>query len=189
MRSIILKHSNKIKNTCAPKKAILQALFHFRMVDFVKRGSGIDRINKQHPKSEKSAGTLEPEHLGWKQSSFVVWPGTLLGRFIFFLSWLCWVWVSQAALVVKNSSAIAEDVRDMGLILGSGLEKGMATHSSILAWRIPWTEEPGGLQSTGSQRVGHDLSYLAGKCWVFILACRIFQLQHAKSSVVACGIY
>ena len=36
------------------------------------------------------------------------------------------------------------------------LEKGMATHSSILAWRIPWTEEPGGLQSTGSQRVKHD---------------------------------
>ena len=35
------------------------------------------------------------------------------------------------------------------------LEKGMATHSSILAWRIPWTEEPGGLQSMGSQRVGH----------------------------------
>ena len=36
------------------------------------------------------------------------------------------------------------------------LEKKMATHSSILAWRIPWTEEPGRLQSTGSQRVGHD---------------------------------
>ena len=36
------------------------------------------------------------------------------------------------------------------------LEKGMATHFSILAWRIPWTEEPSGLQSTGSQRVGHD---------------------------------
>ena len=36
------------------------------------------------------------------------------------------------------------------------LEKGMATHSSILAWRIPWTEEPGGLQSMGSQRVRHD---------------------------------
>ena len=36
------------------------------------------------------------------------------------------------------------------------LEKGMATHSSILAWRIPWTEEPGGLQSKGLQRVGHD---------------------------------
>ena len=36
------------------------------------------------------------------------------------------------------------------------LEKGMATHPTILAWRILWTEEPGGLQSTGSQRVGHD---------------------------------
>ena len=36
------------------------------------------------------------------------------------------------------------------------LEKEMATHASILAWRIPWMEEPGGLQSTGSQRVGHN---------------------------------
>ena len=36
------------------------------------------------------------------------------------------------------------------------LEEGMATHSSLLAWRIPWTEEPGGLQSMGLQRVGHD---------------------------------
>ena len=36
------------------------------------------------------------------------------------------------------------------------LEEGMATHSNILAWRVPWTEEPGGLQSVGSQRVGHD---------------------------------
>ena len=40
--------------------------------------------------------------------------------------------------------------------LGRSLEKGMATHSSILAWRIPWTEEPDGLQSMGSQRVRHD---------------------------------
>ena len=38
------------------------------------------------------------------------------------------------------------------------LEEEMATHSSILAWKIPWTEEPGRLQSTGSQRVGHDLA-------------------------------
>ena len=36
------------------------------------------------------------------------------------------------------------------------LEKGMATHSNILPWRIPWTEKPGGLQFMGSQRVGHD---------------------------------
>ena len=47
---------------------------------------------------------------------------------------------------------------ELGLSPGSGrsLEKGMATHSSILAWRTPWIEEPGGLQSMGSQRVGHD---------------------------------
>ena len=46
---------------------------------------------------------------------------------------------------------------DLGLIPGSEdpLEKEMATHSSILAWRIPWMEEPGGLQSMGSQRVRH----------------------------------
>ena len=48
---------------------------------------------------------------------------------------------------------------DLGLIPGLGRSPGEgngSTHSSILAWRIPWTEEPGGLQSTGSQRVGHD---------------------------------
>ena len=48
---------------------------------------------------------------------------------------------------------------DLGSIPGqeNPLEKEMATHSSILGWRIPWTEEPGGLQSMGSQRAGHDL--------------------------------
>ena len=57
--------------------------------------------------------------------------------------------------VVKNPPAKAGE---MGSIPGSGrsLEEEMATHPSILAWEIPWTEEPRGLQSTGSQRVGHD---------------------------------
>ena len=41
---------------------------------------------------------------------------------------------------------------------GDALEKGLATHSSILAWEISWTAEPGGLQSMGSQRVGHDFA-------------------------------
>ena len=60
--------------------------------------------------------------------------------------------------VVKNPPANAGDVRDMGSIpgLGRSAEEGMAAHSSIRAWRIPWTEEPGGLQSMGSQRVGQD---------------------------------
>ena len=44
----------------------------------------------------------------------------------------------------------------MTVIPRSGWQKQMATHSSILAWEIPWTEEPGGLQSTGPQRVTHD---------------------------------
>ena len=60
--------------------------------------------------------------------------------------------------MVKNLSASAED-RDAGvqsLDVEDPLEEGMATHSSILARRIPWTEEPGGLQSRGSQRVRHD---------------------------------
>ena len=49
--------------------------------------------------------------------------------------------------MVKDPPANAGDIRDMGLSPGLGhpLEEGMAAHSSILAWRIPWTEEPGGL--------------------------------------------
>ena len=53
---------------------------------------------------------------------------------------------------VRNPPANAGDIRDSGSILGQedALEEGMATHSSILAWRIPWTEDPGGPQSMGS---------------------------------------
>ena len=55
--------------------------------------------------------------------------------------------------MVKNLPVNARDVRDTGQSLGQEdhLEEGMATHSSILSWRIPWTEEPGGLQSIGLQ--------------------------------------
>ena len=64
---------------------------------------------------------------------------------------------SQVALVVKNPPVNSGDIRDAGLIPGwrRSLEKGMATHSCIVAWRIPWTEEPGRLQSIGLQRVWH----------------------------------
>ena len=56
---------------------------------------------------------------------------------------------------VKNLPAIQEmQVQSLGQ--EEPLEKGMETHSSILAWRIPWSEEPGGLQSMGSQRIGYD---------------------------------
>ena len=58
--------------------------------------------------------------------------------------------------VVKNLPAVQE-TRETWVLLGQEdpLEEEMATHSSILAWRIPWTEEPGGLWSIGLQRVGH----------------------------------
>ena len=63
--------------------------------------------------------------------------------------------ISLMAQKVKNLSAMQEtQVQSLGW--EDPLEKSMATHSSIPAWRIPWTEEPGGLQSIGSQRVGHD---------------------------------
>ena len=68
------------------------------------------------------------------------------------------VWYMMSALVaqrVKNLPAVQEtQVQSLGW--ENLLEEGMATHSSILAWRIPWTEEPGGVQSMGSQRIGHD---------------------------------
>ena len=68
------------------------------------------------------------------------------------------IWTPGASLVaqsVKNLPAVQEThVRSLGW--EDPLEKEMATHSSILAWKISWTEEPGGLQSMGSQRVGHD---------------------------------
>ena len=60
--------------------------------------------------------------------------------------WLNWL---------STLSAVQEtQVQSLGQ--ESPLEKGMATHSSVLAWQIPWTEEPSGLQSTGSQRIEHD---------------------------------
>ena len=61
--------------------------------------------------------------------------------------------------MVKNLPANAVDISEPeGLIRGSGrsLEEGTSTHSGTLVWRIPWTEESGGLQSMGLQRVGHD---------------------------------
>ena len=60
--------------------------------------------------------------------------------------------------MVKNPPAHAGDPRDVGSSLGQEdpLEQEVAIHSKILAWKIPWTQEPGGLQCVGSQKVGHD---------------------------------
>ena len=58
--------------------------------------------------------------------------------------------------MVKNTPVNARNIEMLVQSWEDPLEKKMATYSSILAWRIPWTEEPGGLQSMGSQRVGHN---------------------------------
>ena len=67
-------------------------------------------------------------------------------------------WGRPGGSAVKNPPVKAGDTGDVDAIpgLGRSLEEEMATHSSILAQKIPWTEEPGGLQSVGLQRVGRD---------------------------------
>ena len=65
------------------------------------------------------------------------------------------LWVSLVAQMVKNLST-RQETQVLSLGWEDPLEKGIATHSSILAWRSPWAEEPGGLQSISLQRVGHD---------------------------------
>ena len=70
-----------------------------------------------------------------------------------------WSQASQVTLILKNPAANAGKIRDNGIkSLGQEdhLEDKIASHSSLLAWRIPWIEEPGGLHSMGSQRVGHN---------------------------------
>ena len=68
--------------------------------------------------------------------------------------------------VVKNPPAV-QDMQVWSLDRKDPLEKEMATHSTILAWRIPWTEDPGGLLSMGSHRVGHDWGDLAAAAAVY----------------------
>ena len=67
------------------------------------------------------------------------------------------IWgASLVAQMVKNLPAVQQKAWVHSLSWEDPLEEGMATHCSILAWRIPWTEEPGGLQSMGSHRVRHN---------------------------------
>ena len=86
-----------------------------------------------------------PSYLSYK------WRKWDLNRIIKFA---IWSWASLLAQKVKNLPEMQE-TWVWSLDRDDPLEEGMATHSSILAWRIPWTEEPGGLQSVGSQRVRH----------------------------------
>ena len=88
---------------------------------------------------------------------------TIKGYLATMLFWM--VFVTWAVVPIHLASLVAQTVkhllkmqetRGQSLVWEDLLKKEMATHSSILAWKIPWTEEPGRLRSTGSQRVGHD---------------------------------
>ena len=87
-------------------------------------------------------------------SCLYITTGKATALMIMFIGFIRRYMEFPGASVVKNPSANAGD---LGLIPGSGrsLEKEMATDSSIITWEIPWAEEPGGRQSTGSQRVKH----------------------------------
>ena len=88
--------------------------------------------------------------------------------------------VFLVAQLVKNPPAIQETwVRFLDW--EDSLEKGSATHSSILAWRIPWTEEPGRLQSTGSQRVGHD--------WATFTFISIESMMPSNHLILYCSLF
>ena len=76
--------------------------------------------------------------------SYVIY--NIFSKHCFFFFWLCLMGFPGGSDGKEYACNEGKDA----------LEKGMATHSSIVAWRIPWTEEPGGLQSIGSQRVGHE---------------------------------
>ena len=78
---------------------------------------------------------------------------------------------------VKNPPAIQE-MQDQSLIQQDPLERGMATHSSILAWKIPWTAQPGRLQSMGSQRVRHNWAHSTyqGVCFL-----KLFYINHFRT--------
>ena len=90
-------------------------------------------------------------HLKRRRPRFHPWVGKIPWR----REWLPSLGIFPVAQMVKNLFAMQEtQVQSLGR--EDPLEKGMAIHSSILAWRIPWTEEPGGPQFMGLQRVGHD---------------------------------
>ena len=85
-----------------------------------------------------------------------------------------YVCISLVSQRVKHLPAMQETwVRSLGW--EDPLEKEMATHSSVLAWKIPWTEKPGGLQSVGSQRVGHNGETSLSKCSYKILDIYIYK--------------
>ena len=146
---------------CSPSGSsvcgILQAkILKWVAIPFSRRSSGPRDWTHVEPRSP----ALHADSTVWATSPICE---AILNIFVFcftvyiclFIYSVCTGGISLVAQVVKNLPAMQE-TWVQSLDREDPLEKGMATHSSILAWRIPWTEEPGRLQSTGSQRVGHN---------------------------------
>ena len=127
-------------------------------------------------------GFLWPESPG----GLVLWffQTSEVGGFLLYLQSCSLLFnVFKKCIENKNPPAMQEmQLWSLGWV--DPLEEGVATHSSILAWRVPWTEEPGGLQSMGSQRVGHDWSDLAHTHGIF--CCRYCIFVSADAHRVCC---
>ena len=101
---------------------------------------------------------------------------------------------SPTAQRIKNMPTMQATQEMLVPFLGleDPLEKGMTTHSSILAWRIPWIKEPGGLRSKGSQRVGHDCATAPTGLWIAMdcyVSFYVKKLYVYRPSSVRCHVY
>ena len=139
-----------------------------RISVFIRRDTGEVAFS---PSPISLAHSLSPPP--FPPSALLPLPLLLLLSFLIFI-YLFGCWTSLVAQMAKHLPIMWE-TRVLSLSWEDLLEKEMATHCSILAWKMPWTEEPGGLQSMGSQRVGHDWVtslYLA----VLDLSCSMWEL-------------
>ena len=145
---------------CSPLGSSVHGSLFFQQNDMFYRTVDLDFSKDSVGEDQEKSFILNQRRLRWHNSliqyiNFVsciklhVYIYQIISLYIYIYIYKA----SQIVLVVKNLPANTGDVRDTGLIPGlkDPLEEGMATHSSILSWRIPWTEEPGRLQSINSQ--------------------------------------
>ena len=143
---------------CSPLTQIKQAS---QILSMLLKNMDLDMPSKL--KKVKEVTIRKYKYIGWPEISFgfsiwsyvKTWTSFLANPINTRIKSVIEKQVGSPAQSVKNLHAMQE-IRVRSLGQEGPLEKGMATHSSILAWRIPWTVEPGGLQSMGSQRVRHN---------------------------------
>ena len=151
-----------ISSTCTNLISIEIAYYHLTLnwqLLALEQSSGVIMTTDNHFVLLRRQ-SLGKNHSSWEKQSGMskYWPTIQVSSCkinLFDVKFLLLFWASQVTQTVKNLPAVWETWFDPG----AGKipwRRAWAPHSSILAWRIPWTEEPGGLQSMGSQRAGHD---------------------------------